>query len=93
MFSTDKMIDNMRSRCIATSVAEPLPADVAHNHARRLMDTAVFTRMFRQIAVIIRFFFLLFELQLGETLGCSRNLQVQRRATVRSINLDDNAFT
>lgn len=62
MFGSDKMINNMRTRCISTSVAEPLAADIAHNHARCFMNATIFTRMLWQVSVVIRLLFFFFKL-------------------------------
>lgn len=41
MFGTDKMVDDMRPRCVATTITEPLVADIAHNSRGRIMDSTV----------------------------------------------------
>lgn len=38
------MIDNVRARSVASSVAEPLLAHIAHDHARRIVDCTVLAR-------------------------------------------------
>lgn len=38
------MVDNVRARSVASSVAEPLLAHIAHDHARRIVDCTVLAR-------------------------------------------------
>lgn len=90
MFGSDKVVDNVRTRCISTSITEPLAANIAHNNTRCFMNTTIFTCMFWQITIVICLLFFFFKLQFRKALCCSRYLQLQRWAAACSINLEKN---
>lgn len=59
---SNKVIDNMGTGCIASSVAEPFATHVTHNDARGFVNTTVFARVFWQITIVICLFLFLLEL-------------------------------
>lgn len=87
VFSSYQMIDNVRSRCVAPSIAEPLPAHIAHNNTRSFMYSTVFASMLGQVAMIVSLLFFLLELQLSEALAHTGNLQVQGGTPIGTIDL------
>ena len=74
MFSSYQMIDNVRSRCVAPSIAKPFSTNVAHYDARSLVNSAIFARVLWKIAMIVRLLFLFFELKFSKALSDARDL-------------------
>ena len=48
VFGAHQMVDNVRARCVAATIAEPAFADVAHDHTARIVDATVLAGMGRQ---------------------------------------------
>lgn len=60
------MIDNVAARSVSSAVAEPLLAQVAHNHAVGLVDAAVLTSIIGQLLPVeVALLVIFLELQLS----------------------------
>lgn len=84
-----QVIDDVTARGISASVAKPLLAAVAHDHAVRLVDAAVLAGVVGQLLAVVKLFVVLLELELAEGGGSVGDLARDARRWLRdSIHLN-----
>jgi hypothetical protein len=63
MFGANQMMNNVRAGSVATSIAEPFLANVAHDNSRWLANSTIATAMSRQLLTRNLIIVLLLKLQ------------------------------
>lgn len=70
VLGSDQMVDDVAAGGVPPAITEPFLAQVAHNHAIRLVDPAIFACVIGQLLAVIKFLIVFFELELAKALCC-----------------------